>query len=337
MTIGRTISIAGCFLIMILMGGCDAQGIYTGSPKSKASVLNQLDDGSFLGDNVTQLQVHQGRLYLNDIKNFRIVVFDDDLKLLRSFGQQGEGPGEFTYAGALAVGNDSVYCYDGGKRRIQVFTLDGTYHRSIPTLARSIRTSLVVDNDGNLYFSSSSMDEPITKMSPGGAVIHQFGAWFGTTDSEVQNRLRSNRYLALHGSDVLVSVGESQPVIELFSLDGALLKQVDLSDHELFKTRLAYAEQDYEEQHNERKTIAVVNGISVRGNRLYILVIRNKPNDNLSANTVVTVDLDRLEIVNIHRMHRGSGELSGWLMAIGTTNSGQVLTFDASEGGLYKY
>ncbi len=61
------------------------------------------------------------RVYAGDW-NHRISVFTSEDQFLTSFGQKGEGPGEFKYSRGLAVDvSGVVYVCDRDNNRIQLF------------------------------------------------------------------------------------------------------------------------------------------------------------------------------------------------------------------------
>lgn len=66
-----------------------------------------------------------GDLIVLDAGNHRVTVFGPEGTLLRSFGGQGQGPGEFERAQYMAVRGDSILVTDSGNR-VHLFRTDGT-------------------------------------------------------------------------------------------------------------------------------------------------------------------------------------------------------------------
>ena len=56
---------------------------------------------------------------------FRVQVYDNDGRFLRSFGNRGQGPGEFVRPRGLAVVGDRVVVEDISMRRLSHFDLEG--------------------------------------------------------------------------------------------------------------------------------------------------------------------------------------------------------------------
>lgn len=67
----------------------------------------------------------EGRIYVSDSGNHRIVVLDHEGRWLRSWGGRGSEPGFFSRTGKLVVFDEHLYVVDRENHRVQVFTLEG--------------------------------------------------------------------------------------------------------------------------------------------------------------------------------------------------------------------
>ena len=74
-----------------------------------------------------------GNTYISDgYVNSRIAKVDQNGKWLRSWGEPGDGPGEFSVPHSIAIdAENNVYVADRGNRRIQVFDGEGKFLRQI--------------------------------------------------------------------------------------------------------------------------------------------------------------------------------------------------------------
>lgn len=67
-----------------------------------------------------------GNLHVLDTRGHRVVVVNDRGEVVRSLGREGQGPGEFTVPGSMAVFRDgSVAVYDRLRRSLSVFRSSG--------------------------------------------------------------------------------------------------------------------------------------------------------------------------------------------------------------------
>ena len=70
----------------------------------------------------------EGRVYVSDLKNDRVQVFDLDGNFLFGWGKTGSGPGEFIAPAGLAIDkDDNVYIAEIGNNRVQVFDKTGKF------------------------------------------------------------------------------------------------------------------------------------------------------------------------------------------------------------------
>ncbi|MBW7933246.1 MAG: 6-bladed beta-propeller [Gemmatimonadaceae bacterium] len=67
-----------------------------------------------------------GRLFVADVKEQQIRLFDNTGRFIRTFGRRGAGPGEFSNPVGLAMpGGNELFVYDPGQWRVSVFDTSG--------------------------------------------------------------------------------------------------------------------------------------------------------------------------------------------------------------------
>jgi DNA-binding beta-propeller fold protein YncE len=164
---------------------------------SRASrVMRYAPDGKFLmeiglgpGSGPGQFQAPRdaavnpvdGKIYVADGANYRILVFDGGGKLVRTFGVKGSGPGEFLRPHALDF--DSVgrlFIADVDNSRIAVYDEKGNFagHWGKAGSARGefhAPHGLGVDRRGDVIISNYY--GPVQKFTPQGKVLLEFGAF----------------------------------------------------------------------------------------------------------------------------------------------------------------
>jgi hypothetical protein len=106
----------------------------------------------------------QGNIYVLDSGGPRVQVFDAAGHFVRSFGKQGEGPGELKMADELAVGGDGRSAiFDMALQRITIFDANGKMLRD--QLVTGAVSSLIWDGSGNLV---------VSMRGPGGDTVQAF-------------------------------------------------------------------------------------------------------------------------------------------------------------------
>jgi len=69
-----------------------------------------------------------GRIVVADTLDNRIMIFDSEGKLQRSFGSEGNDTGQFRFPQSVAVSPDgNIFVVDGWNNRIQIFDQNGTF------------------------------------------------------------------------------------------------------------------------------------------------------------------------------------------------------------------
>lgn len=78
--------------------------------------------------------MEDGSLLVVDPQQGHVVVLDPAGEFVRTFGRQGQGPGEFqSVQRATVLGSGEIALPDFGQARVHVFGPDGEYRRSVPT------------------------------------------------------------------------------------------------------------------------------------------------------------------------------------------------------------
>ena len=78
------------------------------------------------------IRFEDGRIVVADRGSAELRFFGQDGAFIRSAGREGEGPGEFSSLDFVGRYGDSIVTYDERLTRIQVFSGEGAFARSIP-------------------------------------------------------------------------------------------------------------------------------------------------------------------------------------------------------------
>lgn len=78
-----------------------------------------------------------GRIFLADVQNMSINVFESNGRFTTKVGRKGKGPGEFAYIKGLYIRKNFLYIYDSNPQQIVVFGLDSLNGDKTIFLARN--------------------------------------------------------------------------------------------------------------------------------------------------------------------------------------------------------
>ncbi len=99
------------------------------TPIRRIGTADTKHQSSALGDfsKPTSVAVDQdGNVYVTDMLNYRVEVFDADGKFIRAFGKHGDGPGYFAMPKGIAVDCDGhIWVTDSMQNRVHLFTQEG--------------------------------------------------------------------------------------------------------------------------------------------------------------------------------------------------------------------
>ncbi|HPW17015.1 MAG TPA: 6-bladed beta-propeller [Candidatus Aminicenantes bacterium] len=91
------------------------------------------------------------RIYVLDYKECHIKIFDRAGNHIKTFGRNGQGPGELEAPLSLSISNNNeIMVEDARIRRLHFFTLDGDYKSSVSTAIRFRMLKFNFDAHGNI-------------------------------------------------------------------------------------------------------------------------------------------------------------------------------------------
>lgn len=134
------------------------------------------------------LNEENGRIYISDVPQHRIVMYSMEGDFIGSFGTRGVNGGEFNYPQGVAVNAaGEVFVADSMNARIQVFTAEGEFVRMFGSRGDQpyqfeFPKSLDFDSDGNLWITDSRRPKIYT-YTPEGKLLLETGSARRSTDA----------------------------------------------------------------------------------------------------------------------------------------------------------
>jgi len=99
------------------------------TPLRAIGTPNTKHESNALGDFAKPTSValdSEGNVYVTDMLNYRVEVFDADGKFIRTFGKHGDGPGYFAMPKGIAIDCDGhIWVTDSMQNRVHLFTQEG--------------------------------------------------------------------------------------------------------------------------------------------------------------------------------------------------------------------
>lgn len=109
-----------------------------------------------------------GRMYISDSGNYRVQVFEADGTFVRSLGGRGQGPGELEGPRELEVTHDRVLVWDGRRRRLITWDLEGNPAEDIHLEGVSGVREMELAGDASLVVLHSRLSRgPDGELRPG--------------------------------------------------------------------------------------------------------------------------------------------------------------------------
>ncbi len=114
-------------------------------------VIGESDDPEKSFSEVSNFVIDDSEiLYALDFKDRKIKVYDEEGKFIRSFGEQGQGPGELDMPiGIHLTPDNTLMIEDATARKLVHFTLDGTYIKHVSFADRLALVNLLMGPNGN--------------------------------------------------------------------------------------------------------------------------------------------------------------------------------------------
>lgn len=164
----------------------------------------------------------QNNFYLIDKGNFRIQVFDENGKFIRTISRKGEGPGELLSPVAVGVYNQElIFVGDDELRRVNVYDIKGEFIRSFK-VEGSISDLIVSDEKGIIIAYVDKDRNLLHEYNFEGNLVRSFG------------QLKGEEWLILFSNAVKICRDEENNIyvcfrylnkIHKYSKEGNLLKE----------------------------------------------------------------------------------------------------------------
>ena len=174
-----------------------------------------------------------GNLYVLDMGNYRVQVYDAGGKYITTMGRQGNGPGELVVPMSINIDNEgNIVVADWGNNRIQKFSPDGkdlgSNKTSMPfQLLRFLSTGEMVTQSVSMN-PNVEVNSLISISDSGGNVVKEFGEIDKSKSGDLTLREISNAIMYdVDSEDNIITVYLYRNRIDKYTRDGTLLFRTD--------------------------------------------------------------------------------------------------------------
>ncbi len=172
-----------------------------------------------------------GNYYILDSGNHRVVMYDKDLKFIRSFGNKGQGPGEFSSPVNIHVNSEGeIFVNDSRNRCITVFDNLGEFKKTIKGDYRPLNIKVLKSGGFVIYdISRGRVDDIgrglVTIYSKEGEQIRGIGKR-KTYESPIMNVQGNVVTTEVDAEDNIYVTYIVRNRIDKYSVDGKFLMQI---------------------------------------------------------------------------------------------------------------
>lgn len=319
-------------LVIMIFFFCRCQPRSEGEPITyqKKNQVSTLSDSSFVSD-VRCIYFFQGLFLVSDYNRGQVIGLDNDLNVVKTYGNAGRGPGEIMGALGVYASGESVYCVNQGAQAVEVFSYrSGIHQYSLRLPTEILGTTLnnrIFERDGLFFFSAPASQSLVAGFDHDSHVRLKFGSLV-PFETVFETMIRNSSFLFQAAGGKTLTISDNIPEIRLFDTYGNQELKLDISFVEPIKQRLYFsskAQKRANSFHNLFEDVYYHDGL------LYLLAISG--NDKPVCNEVVILSLDETG-AKIHSVVKLDG---AWYSALAVDNSRNMLIYNASADQLEYY
>lgn len=169
----------------------------------------------------------EGFLYVLDIQDACVKVFDGEGAYVRTIGRRGQGPGEIGAAFSIIIPTKAktLIVNDVRGRRLAFFSLDGVFEKNLPL--RGLADGPVVDSHFDIYIDTTDIQkgrESLKKMNPDLTTV--LAEVFDRPEDVSHNPFKARTRWILDPEDRLILGTAVSYVFDVFGSDGRLSRKI---------------------------------------------------------------------------------------------------------------
>jgi len=294
--------------------------------------ISEFNDSTFVGQTM-DIHYSNGRIFLTEIENGRVLELDEGNKLKQIFGRKGDGPAELQYPEASQIHNNQLLILDAGHNKIKAFNLDGTISHQFGKEIPSSGQFFIKDEKlyGSQYDKSTP---PLFSYSLTGEDSTHF---FGSQNRRLTaiNHDRARVFFLFPFKNQIIAVSKNEPVIERFDLEGNRIEELYYPEY--FEKNIEQAKERERNEPKMRGTASFMSDATLLGDNLYILAIGyNKTTAKVTSKHLYNFTIDDSQISLSRIIELNNGDDDTWYMSFAIVKD-KILAFDGVTYELHEF
>ncbi|MCK5148024.1 hypothetical protein KAR48_14805 [bacterium] len=170
-------------------------------------------------------------LYVSDVLNHQIHLYNKDLERVKSLGRMGQGPGEFQYpVGCGFSSSNQLVVIERKNSRLQIMDTNGQCIKIFPVLqVYGYRNFALVDHRDRIYINLAENGHLFSVFNMKGERLGSFGETISISGIPEKDRWLNVADFAIDSTGIYCVFNEF-PLFRKYNHDWQLVYEVDLSD-----------------------------------------------------------------------------------------------------------
>jgi|GEM_PF-3093245 len=170
------------------------------------------------------MDYYDGKIFICDLKERRIMVYDTLGYFVRQIGRPGQAPDELSSPGAIKVKNKRVFVMDG-RKVIKVYDIKGNYIKSIPIRVYTTGRFFEISREEYIYLPSPGKGRLISKIDSTGELVLSFGKPIPPPRGKAISAWDAGIVMLSNTEDSIFYLFNTAPILHVYNREGKLLRE----------------------------------------------------------------------------------------------------------------
>jgi len=169
-----------------------------------------------------------GFIYVCDMYDNSIKVYNNNCEFIKKIGRKGEGPGEFLFPSKIAINKNMIIIHDNQNMRIQFLNINGEYLYSFKVLNGPQSFTFSEDEIFmDITSESKRFKKIISVFDYKGRLKRQFGEYLAFSPNLASSM--SDSFIKYYNNKIYVAF-MFYPILRIYNKNNILLKEAELNE-----------------------------------------------------------------------------------------------------------